>query len=680
MTGSKNIKLKVLFIVFLAVSSFVFFNQADAQTTPNFSRDYTWSGGGGDWERVTFDLNTELASPNWQKINSNAQIRIDSERFIDSNNDSLYDQFSFERYAINTTTVTVPGCDNNCPPLVQCVCQPVFPDNLGQLICTDPWGNNTGPTCSIIDIVDTPYDWSATYKITGIVSLPATPSGFQITGTGANCSLNLSWNDLRNEDSYEIERSVDGFNFSLIVSHGMNTTSWNNGVSPDNAYSYRIRARNVAGVSSWSPTIRSKQIFCRTYIQYGIGGWNNYSLGIGEELLQWGASWNLIRAVNSPEIDYNSTGLLNTNSNNYLDTFSARIRSSYECRTDISCIQVPDPIGNIIPLCSTFNPGTWNNDNDCIGFDPCSRINPCWPFSCWITVCVPPPPIIPNSVDRPFLIEYSVQGFRAAYVDLKINNLDGLNLEVPDTQADASWISENTILPCVAATIINGQQSNLWSGGKSTFTGSEDLGTLERGQENAGYGRQYSFSLVCDNIFGNPPKVSDIVNVGVWKFPIIDNFNCDDYSIVPPQAANCNIGVRNADYGCVVSGGSFSQQVCLNESECLNDSVSLRPSQTTNFTLTCLAIDGNASNSKTITVNGSGDGGDMCGNGVINSGEQCDDSDLGGESCSSLGFSGGTLSCNSNCTFNTSACGGGGGGGGFLNFFKNIIWREIIPR
>lgn len=57
-----------------------------------------------------------------------------------------------------------------------------------------------------------------------------------------------------------------------------------------------------------------------------------------------------------------------------------------------------------------------------------------------------------------------------------------------------------------------------------------------------------------------------------------------------------------------------------------------------------------------------------CGDGVIVSGEQCDTSDFGGTSCSSLGFSGGALSCTSSCTINTSACAGsiftGGGGGG----------------
>ncbi len=63
-----------------------------------------------------------------------------------------------------------------------------------------------------------------------------------------------------------------------------------------------------------------------------------------------------------------------------------------------------------------------------------------------------------------------------------------------------------------------------------------------------------------------------------------------------------------------------------------------------------------------------------CGDSLITSGEQCDGSNLGGSSCSSLGFSSGILSCSSACTFNTSQCllapqnppssGGGGGGGG----------------
>jgi len=60
-----------------------------------------------------------------------------------------------------------------------------------------------------------------------------------------------------------------------------------------------------------------------------------------------------------------------------------------------------------------------------------------------------------------------------------------------------------------------------------------------------------------------------------------------------------------------------------------------------------------------------------CGDGVISVDEQCDGANLGGASCVSQGFTAGTLSCTTACTFNTSSCtigttvaGGGGGGGG----------------
>ncbi|MFH1412878.1 MAG: VWA domain-containing protein, partial [bacterium] len=60
-----------------------------------------------------------------------------------------------------------------------------------------------------------------------------------------------------------------------------------------------------------------------------------------------------------------------------------------------------------------------------------------------------------------------------------------------------------------------------------------------------------------------------------------------------------------------------------------------------------------------------------CGDGIKNNDEQCDGSDLDEQSCSSKGYDKGTLTCNSDCTFNISECandngGGGGGGGGHI--------------
>ncbi len=61
---------------------------------------------------------------------------------------------------------------------------------------------------------------------------------------------------------------------------------------------------------------------------------------------------------------------------------------------------------------------------------------------------------------------------------------------------------------------------------------------------------------------------------------------------------------------------------------------------------------------------------ETCGDGMLQAGEECDGSALDNQTCATLGFSGGTLSCAVRCTFDTSACTGGSdapgtnGGGG----------------
>ncbi|MBK8253306.1 MAG: DVUA0089 family protein [Polyangiaceae bacterium] len=49
-------------------------------------------------------------------------------------------------------------------------------------------------------------------------------------------------------------------------------------------------------------------------------------------------------------------------------------------------------------------------------------------------------------------------------------------------------------------------------------------------------------------------------------------------------------------------------------------------------------------------------GADLCGNNKLDAGELCDGNELGGVTCESLNFSGGTLSCKSDCTFNIGNC------------------------
>lgn len=67
-----------------------------------------------------------------------------------------------------------------------------------------------------------------------------------------------------------------------------------------------------------------------------------------------------------------------------------------------------------------------------------------------------------------------------------------------------------------------------------------------------------------------------------------------------------------------------------------------------------------------------------CGDGVVESGEVCDYTNLNGESCSTLGFSSGSLSCTSACVFDTSACTvrSGGGGGSGTKSVKSLVAFE----
>ena len=46
----------------------------------------------------------------------------------------------------------------------------------------------------------------------------------------------------------------------------------------------------------------------------------------------------------------------------------------------------------------------------------------------------------------------------------------------------------------------------------------------------------------------------------------------------------------------------------------------------------------------------------ICGNGVLDSGEQCDGVDLQGQTCASMGFGSGALSCSPLCTFGSGQC------------------------
>ena len=96
----------------------------------------------------------------------------------------------------------------------------------------------------------------AGYRV-ATVSLPSAPSAL-VTTAITSSQVSLAWTDhSTNESGFQLERSTDGVNFSVVATLGANTTSATGGaVSAQTSYYYRVRAYNSAGSSAYSNTLR----------------------------------------------------------------------------------------------------------------------------------------------------------------------------------------------------------------------------------------------------------------------------------------------------------------------------------------------------------------------------------------------------------------------------------------
>lgn len=72
-----------------------------------------------------------------------------------------------------------------------------------------------------------------------------------------------------------------------------------------------------------------------------------------------------------------------------------------------------------------------------------------------------------------------------------------------------------------------------------------------------------------------------------------------------------------------------------------------------------------------------------CGNGVIDPGEQCDQSNLNGQTCASQGFVAGVLKCGAGCMLDTSGCSAtrfvDNGDGTVIDLQTGLMWEKKTP-
>ena len=159
-------------------------------------------------------------------------------------------------------------------------------------------------------------------------------------------------------------------------------------------------------------------------------------------------------------------------------------------------------------------------------------------------------------------------------------------------------------------------QSNVCTQQESTCTGGIPYG-----------GCKISTKEYCDN--------------GVLKF------NCNKcgytcatgYSCQTDGTCKSNCGNNMINSGEQCDGTNLNSKTCQNLGQGFTDG-----------TLTC-KTDCTFDTSQCTTIPPS-----TCGNGVVDSGEECDGVNLNSKTCTSLGYSGGTLSCITDCTFYESQC------------------------
>lgn len=77
------------------------------------------------------------------------------------------------------------------------------------------------------------------------ITLP-TPANLNAT-TASATQINVTWDDIAGETNYELQRSVDGLNWSSLVTLAADTISYNDMAAPCGPVSYRVRATDTSG-------------------------------------------------------------------------------------------------------------------------------------------------------------------------------------------------------------------------------------------------------------------------------------------------------------------------------------------------------------------------------------------------------------------------------------------------
>lgn len=127
--------------------------------------------------------------------------------------------------------------------------------------------------------------------------------------------------------------------------------------------------------------------------------------------------------------------------------------------------------------------------------------------------------------------------------------------------------------------------------------------------------------------------------------------------VIPSLAACAQGGAENGGLDNFTFGTSATMSTTVgNDDESDGDTMGEESTDTAEESSEDSSDDDTTDAGTETTTEGSSDGAEDCGNGIIDDGEDCDGTNLGGANCVSLGFDSGTLACDGSCLFDVSAC------------------------
>lgn len=171
---------------------------------------------------------------------------------------------------------------------------------------------------------------------------PAAPSNLSALGVSTS-QINLAWQDnSTNETQFELQRRTAGGNFGPSIFLPANTSQYaDTGLTPGQAYVYRIRALNGGGPSDWSNEAPASTLAtCSITLTSPVGG-ETWSINSAHNI-----TWNSVAAGSTIRIEVSRDGgstwstLTNGTPNNGSYSWSVTGPTTTQARVRVSSVSV----------------------------------------------------------------------------------------------------------------------------------------------------------------------------------------------------------------------------------------------------------------------------------------------------------------------------------------------------